>query len=623
VTVSIRKLLFGNPLATEALAHERLTKTQALAVFSSDALSSVAYATEEILLVLVTISTATFVFSIPIAVTICALLAVVTASYWQTIHAYPSGGGAFIVALDNMGEWWGLIAGASLLIDYVLTVAVSVSAGVRAITSAIPELLPFTVLLCILSILVVMWINLRGIRESAGVFAIPTYAFIGLTLLLVAVGVFGMATGRLHALPDIQAAHRAAVAGTHSLGLLILLRAFSSGCTAMTGVEAVSNGVPAFKEPSPRNAGITLMAMSILLAVMFIGITVLAFHLDAIPREEESVVSQVARTVFGHGALYYAFQAATALILMLAANTSFAGFPMLASVLARSDYLPRQLANLGDRLAFTNGIVALAGLAIVLIVVFEGSTDALVPLYAVGVFTGFSLSQAGMVIRWMRLQSAGWGWKATINGVGCICTAIALMVIIESKFSEGAWLIVVLVPVLLFVFRKVKRHYERVSRELSPRLGGIGQFMRKLSATEPKVVVPISKLHRGTLAALNHARSLSRDVTAVVVDLDPRGTAELALAWKALRFHEPLVTLSSPYRSIVAPLMSFLEQVDAREPERGPAIVVLPLFVPSKWWHHLLHNQTGIMLKAALLYRRGPGGSDTRIVVDVPYHLKD
>ena len=622
MTINYRKLLFGNPLATEAMAHEKLTKVRALAVFSSDALSSVAYASEEILLVLVTVGPMAFHLSIPVAVTICALLCIVTASYWQTIHAYPGGGGAFIVALDNMGEWWGLIAGASLLIDYVLTVAVSVSAGIRAITSAFPDLFPYTVLLCVLAIILVTWINLRGVRESAGVFSIPTYVFIGLTLALVAAGTFGIFSGRLHTLPDIKQAHDAAVGTGKALGLLLLLRAFSSGCTAMTGVEAVSNGVPAFCKPEPRNAGVTLVVMSGLLAVMFIGITALAYHFDAVPRDEESVVSQVARTVFGHGALYFTFQASTALILMLAANTSFAGFPMLASVLARADYLPRQLSNLGDRLAFTNGIIALAGLAILLIIVFNGSTDALVPLYAVGVFTGFSLSQGGMVLRWARLRTKGWEWKVVVNGVGCLCTTMALLVIIESKFAEGAWLIVVLVPVLLMVFRKVKRHYAQVTRELSPRLGGIGQFMRTLSATEPKVVVPVSKLHRGTLAALNHARSLSQDVTAVVVDLDATGTRELQLAWKALRFPEPLVVLESPFRSIVAPLMAYLEKVDGQQPERGPAVVVLPLFVPRRWWHHLLHNQTGIMLKAALLYQRRPDGTDARIIVDVPYHLK-
>ena len=621
MTVNWRRLILGNPLATSAIELERIGKFRALAVFSSDALSSVAYATEEILLVLVAAGTLSLDFSIPVAAVICALLAVVTASYWQTIHAYPNGGGAFIVALDNLGEFWGLLAAASLLIDYVLTVAVSVSAGVFALTSAIPSLHPYTVAICVFSILVVMWINIRGIRESAGIFAVPTYSFIFLTLLMVGVGGVALITGHLHAPPDIEMAH-AAVKTSETLGIVLLLRAFASGCTAMTGVEAVSNGVPAFRSPSPRNAGLTLVWMSVLLALMFLGITTLADHLNIVPRDAESVVSQVARSVFGHGALYYAVQFATALILMLAANTSFAGFPMLASVLARSSYLPRQLGNLGDRLAFTNGIVALAGLAAILIIVFGGDTNALVPLYAVGVFIGFSLSQGGMVARWIRIRGKGWGAKALINGFGCICTTVALVVIVEAKLAEGAWLIVLLLPVLLFLFRAIHRHYDLVTRELSTRLGGTGKFLRALQAHEPKVVVPISKIHRGTLSALSHARSLSKDVTAVVVNIEPRATAELKLAWQALGFKEPLVVLESPYRSIIAPLTDYLQTVDARDPERGPAIVVLPQFVPRRWWQNILHNQTALMLRTALLYRRVAEGAEARIVVDVPYHLK-
>lgn len=621
MAINWRRLILGNPLASSAVELEKIGKTRALAIFSSDALSSVAYATEEILLVLVAAGTASMNFSTPIAAIICALLAVVTASYWQTIHAYPNGGGAFVVAHDNLGEFWGLLAAASLLIDYILTVAVSVSAGVFALTSAIPALHPYTVGICVVAILVVMWINIRGVRESSGVFSVPTYAFILLTLVLVAVGGYGLLTGHLSAPADIVASHAAAKGG-EALGVVLLLRAFASGCTAMTGVEAVSNGVPAFKSPAPRNAGLTLVAMSTLLAVMFIGLTVLADHLDIVPRDDESVFSQVARSVFGHGALYYAMQSATALILLLAANTSFAGFPMLASVLARSSYLPRQLGNLGDRLAFTNGIVALAGLAAVLIIVFGGDTNSLVPLYAVGVFIGFSLSQAGMVARWIRVQGPGWEGKALINGTGCVATTVALLVIIEAKFTEGAWLIVLLLPVLLYLFRTIRKHYDLVSRELSPRLGGTGLFLRQLQAHEPKVVVPISKIHRGTLSALSHARSLSRDVTAVVVNIEPKATAELRLAWKALGFKEPLVVLESPYRSIIAPLSDYLLTVDRRDPERGPAIVVLPQFVPRRWWQNILHNQTALMLRTALLYRRASEGAEARIVVDVPYHLK-
>lgn len=616
--MGLRQFIFGNPLETSALEHQRLTKIRALAVFSSDALSSVAYATEEILLALMVAGTAALTISLPIALVIIGLLVIVTASYWQTIHAYPKGGGAFIVAYDNLGEWPGLVAAGALLVDYVLTVAVSVSAGIRAITSAFPDLLPYTVPFCLLAVIVVMWANLRGVRESAGIFAVPTYIFIALVLALIGVGAWGLMTGSVAAPADPQ---QAAAEVTGQLGLLLLLRAFASGCTAMTGVEAISNGVPAFAKPAPKNASITLLVMASLLGTMFIGITLLANSLHVAPSEAESVLSQITRAVFGQGWMYYAIQSATALILLLAANTAYAGFPLLASLLAKDGYLPRQLSNLGDRLAFTNGIIALSGLAAFLLVIFEGNPHHLVPLYAVGVFLSFTLSQAGMVRRWQRVQGPNWGWKALVNGIGAAVTLGTLAVIVESKFLEGAWIVLLLLPGLLYLFRKVHRHYARVARELSPRMGGTGLWMRKLQNFRPKVVVPVSKLHRGTLAAMHFARSISDDVTAVVVDIDPESTANLRLAWNALRFKEPLVVLDSPYRATIAPLMDYLEQVDAREPERGPGVVVMPLFVPKRWWHHLLHNQSALMLKAALLYRKQPDG-ETRIIVDVPYHLQ-
>jgi amino acid transporter len=614
--MNIRRLMFGNPLETSQIAHQRLSKIKALAIFSSDALSSVAYASEEILLVLVAGGAAALSLSLPIALVIAALLGIVSLSYRQTIHAYPSGGGAFVVAYDNLGESSGLVAAAALLIDYVLTVAVSVTAGMRALTSALPELIPWTVPLCVVAILLVMWANLRGVRESASIFALPTYLFILGMLALVGVGAVEVAGGSLQPAAPAALAEQAG-----PLGLLMLLRAFSSGCSAMTGVEAISNGVPAFRPPEARNAGITLVAMSVLLAVMFIGITALASHLDILPREDESVLSQVARAVFGQGVLYYLIQVATALILLLAANTSFTGFPLLASILAKDGYLPRQLANLGDRLAFTNGIMALAALAAVLVVMFDGSPHGLVPLYAIGVFLSFTLSQIGMVRRWQRVQGRHWIWKAVVNGLGAAATALALAVIVESKFAQGAWVTLLLIPAILALFRVVRKQYVKVGRELSPRAGGIGLWLRKLDRAKPKVVVPVAKIHRGTLAALHFARSLSDDVTAVTVDVDPITTGNLELAWRALRVPEPLVVLPSPYRSIIAPLMEFLDTVDAREPERGQAVVVLPLFVPGRWWHHLLHNQTALMLKAALLFRKRPDGGDARVIVDVPYRL--
>lgn len=380
--------------------------------------------------------------------------------------------------------------------------------------------------------------------------------------------------------------------------------------------------MPAFRRPARRNASATLVSMSLLLGTMFLGITALAQALGVVPREEESVLSQVARGVFGEGAFYYLLQAATAAILLLAANTSFTGFPMLASILARDGYLPRQLANLGDRLAFTNGIIALAALAAMLVVIFDGSPHALVPLYAIGVFLSFTLSQVGMVRRWQRVQGPGWGWKAAVNGLGAAATALALAVIVESKFAEGAWITLLLIPAILMLFRTIRRQYLRIGRELSPRTGGIGLWLRRLDRATPKVVVPVAKIHRGTLAALHFARTLSDDVTAVTVDVDREGTATLRLAWRALGIREELVVLPSPYRSIIAPLTAFLDTVDRREPERGPAVVVLPLFVPGRWWHHLLHNQTALLLKAALLFRKR-GAAEGRVIVDVPYRLGD
>jgi amino acid transporter len=618
--MKLRQIIFGSPLKTSALEFERLSSITALPVFASDALSSVAYATEEILLVLVLGGMTILHFSLPIAAIICALLAIITASYVQTIHAYPQGGGAYLVAHENLGEWPGLIAAAALLIDYILTVAVSISAGVRAITSAFPGMLPYDVPLCVLAVALMAWANLRGVRESARLLSFPVYGFIGVMLALVAVGLWRMGHGELAA-----ATYGGAAAPVGELGLLalvlLLLRGFSSGCTAMTGIEAVSNGVPAFKKPESRNASITLIVLAVILATLFLGITVLARGAHVQPLEEESIVSQIAHLTFGDGAAYLAVQGFTAAILVLAANTSFAGFPRLASILARDGYLPRQLTNLGDRLAFSNGILALAAAAAFLLVLFRGSTHALIPLYALGVFLSFVLSQTGMVRFWFTRQGPRWRTKAAINGLGAVATGIALLVIVESKFLAGAWVVIALMPVLLVMFRRVKSHYQEVSQQLSPRLAGLGAWLPWVHAFRPKVVVPVSKVHPGTLAALQFARAISDDITAVIIDLDPKQTATVKLAWRALRFKEPLVVLESPYRSVIAPLMDFLRTVDKRDPERGLAVVVLPEFLPGKWWEHLLHNQTALLLKAELLLRKGPRG-ENRIVIDVPYRLR-
>ncbi|TXH35496.1 MAG: APC family permease [Rhodospirillaceae bacterium] len=618
--MGLRHLILGNPLQTEDQKHERLGVITGLPIFASDALSSVAYATEEFLLVLTGASAAVLHYSLPIAFVICALLAVVTISYRQTVYAYPNGGGAYIVALENLGRWPGLVAAASLLIDYVLTVAVSISAGIRAITSAFPALQPHTVLLCVLSVMLMAWANLRGVRESARLMSIPTWGFILIMISLLLLGGYQLLTGALHPLPLPASLPAQSDLGPIAL-IVLLVKAFSSGCTAMTGVEAVSNGVPVFKSPEPRNASRTLILLSSILGVIFIGVTFLAFHLDIVPHETESVLSQIARLVFGTGPLYYVTQFLTMAILVLAANTSFAGFPRLASILAKDGFLPKQLANLGDRLAFSNGIVALAVAAIVLLLIFKGDVHGLIPLYALGVFLSFTLSQTGMVVFLIREKTANWEARAAINCVGAITTTIALLAIVEAKFLAGAWIVALLIPAFLWLFQSIRKHYDAVELQLSPRMGGLGEWLPWSHEFRPKVVVPISKMHPGTLAALELARALSHDVTAVTVDVDPKDTANLRLAWRAMRLQEPLVVLQSPYRAVIEPVMHFLEQQDRRDEDRGQAVVVLPEFMPAKWWQTLLHNQTALLLKAELLFRKGANG-ENRIVIDVPYRLR-
>jgi amino acid transporter len=612
---NIRQLLLGVPLPTAAETHERLTKAKALAVFSSDALSSVAYATEEILLVLVLAGSAALAFSLPIALVIVGLLVVVATSYYQTIHGYPSGGGAYIVAYDNLGVWPGLTAAAALLIDYILTVAVSTTAGIAAITSALPDLLPYRVPLGLLVIAVIAWANLRGVRESGTLFAIPTYAFVVTFLALIVVGLARMVTGTLG-----PATTQTAETGVQALTLFLILRAFASGCTALTGVEAISNGIPAFQKPEADNAGKTLVAMVMFLALMFLGISLLARVIRVFPIEDQTVVSQIGRQVFGEGPLYLILQGTTALILSLAANTSFADFPRLSAILARDRFLPRQLTNLGDRLVFSNGIFSLAILAAALVILFGGQVHRLIPLYAVGVFLSFTLSQAGMVRHWRQDGGPGWRWKMVANGLGAMATGLVLLVIVATKLLHGAWIVLLLIPLFVGMLQVIHRHYMTVAAQLS--LDGLvpEKWTGLASQKRHKVVVAVSGVHRGTLAALRFARSLSKDVTAVVVDVEPRVTARVNERWAVWGQRVPLVVLESPYRSTIGPLMAYLDQVDQRDAERGLAVVVLPEFIPARWWHELLHNQTARLFKRALIHRRGETGRD-RVIIDVPYHL--
>ncbi|WP_129671835.1 APC family permease [Candidatus Chloroploca sp. Khr17] len=611
----LKRLLIGKPIATEHQHHERLNNITALAVFSSDALSSVAYATEAILAVLIVGGASALGLGLPIAGGISFLLLVVAISYRQTIHAYPNGGGAYIVAHENLGQLPGLIAAAALLIDYVLTVAVSISAGVAAITSlatnwGAPWLAQYAVEIALLCILVVGLANLRGVKESGAVFAVPTYLFIVCILAMVAWGVGRMLLGT--AQPVVQAVAPELHAG-EALGLWLVLRAFAAGCTALTGVEAISNGIPAFKHPEAKNAATTLSWMVGILGTMFLGITWLADRLTAVPNEvtHETIVSQIARTVFGVGPVYTIIQVATALILVLAANTAYADFPRLASLLAKDRFLPRQFSSRGDRLVFSNGIVVLSLFAAGLVVFFRANEIAMLPLYAIGVFLSFTLSQGGMVIHHLREKEPGWRLGLGINGLGAGLTAVVLVVLVMTKFTHGAWVVLVLIPLLVVIFQAIHRHYVRVAAQLSLANATKPKPVRRLTA-----VVLVSGLHKGTLPALQIANALApNNVTAVTVNMDAEYTERIHARWQDWGCDVPLVVLDSPYRSLITPLLKYIAEVDGRYHD-DEVMVILPEFVPAHWWEHLLHNQTGLILRTALMFRAG------KIVVSVPYKLE-
>jgi amino acid transporter len=594
-------------------------------VFSSDALSSTAYATEEILLVLAVAyaygQTSSFNYVVPISIGIALLLAIVAASYRQTIHAYPSGGGAYIVAKENLGVTPGLVAGASLLVDYVLTVSVSIAAGVAAITSMVQGtryawLDEHKVFLCLIFIAFIAIANLRGVRESGALFAAPTYAFLISFLFMIGYGLFHYYTygGVAPAPEEIKIAEGYKL---QPLTLFLLLGAFSNGCAALTGIEAISNGVPAFKKPEAKNAATTLVWMALLLTVMFLGTSVLAFLYHVQPHQNETVISQFARIMFT-GPLawfYYVVQIATALILILAANTSFADFPRLASLLARDRFLPRQFANRGDKLVFSNGIVILAVFASVLVIAFGGDTSRLIPLYAVGVFLSFTLSQSGMVRHWLKerdedTDKAHWKKSIAINAIGAVATFVVLCVFIATKFIHGAWIVVVVIPLLVLMFRSIHKHYVGVAKQLTT------EGLEDLSPIKHTVIVPISGIHRGVIGALQYAKTIAPEhVQAVYVDFDEEATAKLREKWERWGAGVKLVVLPSPYRELTRPLLRYIARLE-RKHDNDMITVVLPEFVPAKWWQHLLHNQSSLLLKGALLFREGV------IVTSVPYHLK-
>jgi amino acid transporter len=602
----LKRMLVGPPMPLAQARHERLRKRVALAVFSSDALSSVAYATEEILLIAVLAGTAALHLSVPISIAIAALLAIVAISYQQTIHAYPSGGGSYIVARANLGAVAGLIAAAALLVDYVLTVSVSVAAGVAAVTSAFPDLATHKVALGVGCVAVIALANIRGVRESGRIFAVPTYFFVLSFGFMIAEGLFRLATGSLPRTPP------PALPAAEALTWFLILRAFSSGCTAMTGTEAISNGIPAFRTPESRNAAITLGWMAAILGSFFIGLTVLADRLGIVPAEAETVVSQIARRLHGTGIFYYMIQAATALILVLAANTSFADFPRLSSLLARDRYIPRQFATLGERLVFSNGIMVLGAMAALLLVMFGGETHALIPLYAVGVFISFTLSQSGMVRHWWKDRVPGWRHKIGINGLGAVATGIVTVVIAVTKFTHGAWIVVLVIPTLVATFLAMRRHYDDVAEQLS--LEGLAGP----PLLHHTVLIIVGDLHRGVVRAVQYAKTLAAPsvaVRAVFVETDPAKTAKLEEKWARWGLGVPLVILNSPYRSLLRPLIEYLDALQSLGDDHI-VTVVIPEFLPSKWWQHVLHNQTALLVKGALLFRKNT------VVADVPYLLK-
>jgi amino acid transporter len=673
LAAELKRFIIGRALRTEQAAHERLTKKTALAVFSSDALSSTAYATEEILLVLAAAAAygqaGAFKYVVPISIGIGVLLVIVATSYRQTIHAYPSGGGAYIVAKENLGTNAGLVAGASLLVDYVLTVAVSIAAGVAAITSMVQGtryawLDHHKVVLCLIFITFIAIANLRGVRESGSLFAAPTYAFLISFLFMIGYGLFSYYNyGGAAPIPGPEEIKIAEGYKLQPITLFLILGAFSNGCAALTGIEAISNGVPAFKKPEAKNAAATLVWMALLLTVMFLGTSVLAYLYGVHPHASETVISQFARIMFT-GPLawfYYVVQITTALILVLAANTSFADFPRLGSLLARDRFLPRQFATRGDKLVFSNGIVMLAIFASVLVIAFGGDTSRLIPLYAVGVFLSFTLSQSGMVRHWLKVRaqspkkkkprrrpeddihftqstvdretlpdaeleaseqrgstfvtdevtnSTHWKKSIVINAVGAVATFIVLCVFIATKFIHGAWIIVLVVPLLVLMFRAIHKHYTIVAKQLSTE--GLGEI-RPINHT---VIVPISGIHRGVVGALQYAKSIAPDhVQAVYVDFDEEATAKLREKWERWGAGVKLVVLPSPYRELTRPLLRYIARLE-RKHDNDMVTVVLPEFVPAKWWQHLLHNQSSLMLKGALLFKKGV------IVTSVPYHLE-
>jgi amino acid transporter len=608
-----RAVLFGRPLSIHEEIEERLPKKKALAIFSSDPISSSAYATEEILRVLVLTGAGFLFLSLPIAAAIALLLAVVSTSYRQIGYAYPSGGGAYAVARANLPTIFALVAAGALLVDYVMTVAVSTASAVEQIISAVPELADERLLIGVGAIVLITIGNLRGLRESGNIFAIPTYLFVGSALLMIAIGVYRAAVLGEHAAPPSPLP--GAPSPLEPLGLLLIIRAFASGSVALTGTEAIANGVPAFKPPEARNAAATLTIVAVLLAVLFMGITFVALNFGIVAIDEptpKTVISQVAALAFGDGSIvFYLFQAFTALILFLAANTSYNAFPRLAAILARDGYLPRQFSFRGDRLAFTSGIVILSLVAITLLIVFEGNTTALIPLYSVGVFVSFTISQGGMVRHWLREKSSGWHWRLGLNGFGCVLTAFVAVVVTVAK-APPSLLVAIVIPVLVAMMLFIHRQYRTSTAMLKVR----PDLVIPPPQREERIIVPIAGIDRAVVQAVNVGRSIARDVRGVLISDEPAEAAAIRERWEHQLPDVPLVIVESPYRALVGPLLAYLDVLDQAWPPDKPdpiTFVVIPEYVARSWWERLLYNQSAKRLRTVLL------GRPHTVVVNVPY----
>lgn len=617
---SLRNLLIGSPLPSSKSHDTRLDKVRALASLSPDALASVAYANQEIYLGLLVAGAAGLLHSLDLALVITGLLGILALSYMQTIAAYPSGGGSYTVAKENLGVLPGLIAAAALLMDYILNAAVSLTAGVAAIASAFPALWPYRVALSLVLLVFITVINLRGLKEAGTAMIVPVYLFLAVYLGMIAFGIYVALVDGPGTFPvDIPVpAETGPLGALAPVTIFLLLRTFASGATALTGVEAISNAVPIFKPEETVNARKTMVAMAVLMGILFVGTIGLTEYLAVVATADETILSALARRLFGSGLIYYLVQAATLLVLIVAANTSFTDFPRVASLMARDGFMPRQLRTLGDRLVFSNGIVLLAALAGVLIVIFQGDTHLLIPLFAVGAFLAFTLSQSGMVVHWWRERGRHWHAKAFMNGLGALATGVALLVIGASKFAHGAWIVILLIPLLVLMFRSIHKHYDDVGRQLRIE----GEIPQVGCTYHTHLAMPVAGIHRGVLEAINFACSIAKDVTAIYVELEP-GTGEaMRERWQAAGLDKVanLVTVPSPYRSLIGPFLDEIDRLDAERDDDRAVSVLIPEFIPAKWWHFLLHNQTALPLKWALLYRRHRHDK-ARVVIDMPFYL--